>query len=57
MRGDLAAGDARLPAHRDGGSNDNRQPPGTISDCCRHRGKNGLILLDQIRTIDKSRLG
>ena len=48
--------DARLPADRDGRADDNRQPAGPFSHSGQLPRKNGLILLDQLRTLDKQRL-
>ncbi len=52
----LAARDPRLFKNRDSRADDDRQPPGSFSHPGQLRGKNGLILLDQMRALDKQRL-
>jgi hypothetical protein len=56
VRNRLATGDARFFAHRHGCADDNGQPPGTLPDSTPVPWKTGLILLDQMRTLDKQRL-
>jgi mRNA-degrading endonuclease toxin of MazEF toxin-antitoxin module len=56
VRGNFACGNARSPAHRDRCADDHREPARPYRIPVTFAGKSGLILLDQIRTLDKIRL-
>jgi hypothetical protein len=56
LRYRLAARNARLPTDSDGRANDDGQSSPAPFRPISFQKKNGLILLDQVRTLDKQRL-
>ena len=56
LRHRFATGNARSSANRAGGADDDGQPPAPFRIPVRFEDKAGLILLDQIRALDRQRL-